>query len=68
MYGQYFGARQSTVEEHFGRSAQDKISGFQWQKGKAGAPILLASLTYFDCEVSHYADAGDMDGSSQLYE
>ena len=53
------GQNQSAIAEHFGRSVQDKMSGFQWQKGKAGAPILLASLAYFDCEVSHYTDAGD---------
>jgi flavin reductase (DIM6/NTAB) family NADH-FMN oxidoreductase RutF len=53
------GQDQSAIAEHFGRSVQDKMSGFQWQKGKAGAPILSASLAYFDCEVSHYTDAGD---------
>jgi flavin reductase (DIM6/NTAB) family NADH-FMN oxidoreductase RutF len=50
---------QYALAEHFGRSAHDKIAGFQWQKDKTGAPILSESLAYFDCQVSHYTDAGD---------
>ena len=53
------GQDQYPVAEHFGRSAKDKMAGFQWQKGKTGAPILSDSLAYFDCQVSHYTDAGD---------
>ena len=46
--------------EHFGRGGlTDKMAGFTWQTDKTGAPILAQSLAYFDCEVSHYADAGD---------
>jgi flavin reductase (DIM6/NTAB) family NADH-FMN oxidoreductase RutF len=47
------------LAEHFGRSAPDKMAGFQWQQAKTGAPVLSESLAYFDCQVSHYADAGD---------
>ena len=47
------------LAEHFGRSAPDKMTGFQWQQAKTGAPVLSASLAYFDCQVSHYTDAGD---------
>ena len=47
------------LAEHFGRSAPDKMAGFQWQQAKTGAPVLSTSLAYFDCQVSHYADAGD---------
>lgn len=51
---------QYALAEHFGRSGLDnKMAGFKWRNGKSGAPILLESLAYFDCEVSHYAEAGD---------
>ncbi|MGJ0489699.1 flavin reductase family protein [Methylobacter sp.] len=51
---------QQSIAEHFGRSGvRDKMAGFQWLTGKTGAPILSESLAYFDCEVSHYTDAGD---------
>ena len=53
------GQDQYAVAEHFGRSAKDKMAGFQWQKDKTGAPILSESLVYFDCRVNHYTDAGD---------
>jgi flavin reductase (DIM6/NTAB) family NADH-FMN oxidoreductase RutF len=53
------GQCQYAVAEHFGRPGKDKMAGFQWQKGKTGAPVLSESLAYFDCQVSHYADAGD---------
>jgi flavin reductase (DIM6/NTAB) family NADH-FMN oxidoreductase RutF len=50
---------QYAIAEHFGCSAKDKMAGFQWQNGETGAPILSESLAYFDCQVSHYSDAGD---------
>lgn len=53
------GQGQYAVAEHFGRPGKDKMAGFQWQKDKTGAPILSESLVYFDCQVSHYTDAGD---------
>jgi flavin reductase (DIM6/NTAB) family NADH-FMN oxidoreductase RutF len=53
------GQDQYAIAEHFGCSAKDKMAGYQWQKGKTGAPILSESLAYFDCQVSHYTDAGD---------
>ncbi len=53
------GRDQFTLAEHFGRSAKDKMAGFQWRQAETGAPILSESLAYFDCRVSHYADAGD---------
>ena len=53
------GSDQNAIAEHFGRSAKDKMAGFQWQKDKTGAPVLSESLAYFDCQVSHYTDAGD---------
>jgi len=53
------GRDQYTIAEHFGRSASDKMKGFEWRIARTGAPVLAESLAYFDCEVSHYADAGD---------
>lgn len=53
------GQDQYAIAEHFGRSAPDKMAGFQWRKSETGAPVLSESLAYFDCQVSHYADAGD---------
>ncbi len=53
------GQDQYALAEHFGRSAPDKMAGFQWQQAETGAPVLSESLAYFDCQVSHYADAGD---------
>jgi flavin reductase (DIM6/NTAB) family NADH-FMN oxidoreductase RutF len=53
------GQDQYALAEHFGRSAKDKMVGFQWQQAKTGAPVLSESLVFFDCQVSHYADAGD---------
>ena len=53
------GQDQFALAEHFGRSAKDKMAGFQWRQAETGAPILSESLAYFDCRVSHYADAGD---------
>ena len=50
---------QYALAEHFGRSAKDKMAGFHWQAGVTGAPVLSESLAYFDCQVSHYSDAGD---------
>jgi len=53
------GRDQYALAEHFGRSAPDKMAGFQWQTAETGAPVLSESLAYFDCRVSHYTDAGD---------
>lgn len=53
------GRDQYAIAEHFGRSSSDKMKGFEWQSARTGAPVLAESLAYFDCEVSHYADAGD---------
>ncbi|MDI1230163.1 MAG: flavin reductase family protein [Methylobacter sp.] len=50
---------QYALAEHFGRSAKDKMAGFQWQTAESGAPVLSESLAFFDCQISHYADAGD---------
>jgi flavin reductase (DIM6/NTAB) family NADH-FMN oxidoreductase RutF len=53
-------SKQIPIAEHFGRSGlQDKMRGYEWQQDKTGAPILVQSLCYFDCEVSHYSAAGD---------
>ncbi|WP_019865527.1 flavin reductase family protein [Methylovulum miyakonense] len=52
--------QQMAIAEHFGRNdLADKMAGFVWQQDRTGAPVLSAGLAYFDCRVSHYADAGD---------
>ncbi len=54
------GRHQLTIAEHFGNAAiKDKMQGFQWHKAVTGAPVLSESLSYFDCRVSHFSDAGD---------
>lgn len=53
------GQDQYALAQHFGRSAPDKMAGFQWRQAETGAPVLSEGLAYFDCRVSHYADAGD---------
>ncbi len=54
------GQHQYAIAEYFGRShVDDKMAGFDWQAGLSTAPILADSLAYFDCQVSHYTDAGD---------
>lgn len=52
--------QQYHLAEHFGRSGlADKMAGFNWQTAKTGAPVLSEGLAYFDCQVSHYTEAGD---------
>ncbi|MBE0437103.1 MAG: flavin reductase family protein, partial [Methylomicrobium sp.] len=53
------GRDQMTIAEHFGRSAPDKMARHVWKQAKTGAPVLSESLAYFDCELSHFTDAGD---------
>jgi len=53
------GQEQYAIAEHFGRSGVDKMAAFQWQKGSTVAPVLSTSLAYFDCRLSHIAEAGD---------
>ncbi len=54
------GKHQFPLAEHFGSPGlKDKMAGYRWQKAVTGAPILSDGMAYFDCKVSHYADAGD---------
>ena len=53
------GREHMALAEHFGQSGKDKLAGFEWREAKTGAPVLAESLAYFDCELSHIADAGD---------
>jgi flavin reductase (DIM6/NTAB) family NADH-FMN oxidoreductase RutF len=53
------GRNQLAIAEHFGCSSPNKMAGFDWQQGLSSAPVLADSLAYFDCQVSHYAEAGD---------
>ena len=50
---------QYKLAEHFGKPGKDKMSVGSWRQAKTGAPVLADGLAYFDCVVSHYADAGD---------
>lgn len=50
---------QYALAEHFGRSSKEKMAGFDWRAAMTGAPVLGSSLAYFDCRVSHFAEAGD---------
>jgi flavin reductase (DIM6/NTAB) family NADH-FMN oxidoreductase RutF len=50
---------QTELAAHFARSDINKMSGYEWQQDKTGAPILTKSSAYFDCKVKHYLDAGD---------
>ncbi len=52
--------QQYAIAEHFGTSGlKDKMAGYQWHRAITGAPVLSESLSYFDCRVSRYAEAGD---------
>lgn len=53
------GQDQFHIAEHFGSPVSDKMAGFDWRAELTGAPILSNALAYFDCRISHYADAGD---------
>ena len=37
----------------------NRISGSEFETGKTGAPLLLATPAYFECEVTNIVDGGD---------
>lgn len=48
------------IAAHFGTSGvREKMAAYRWQKGATVAPVLSDALAYFDCRLSHFADAGD---------
>ncbi len=52
--------QQLSLAKHFGTDGlKDKVACCQWLEAVSGAPVLSEAMAYFDCEVSHYADAGD---------
>ncbi|WP_198244238.1 flavin reductase family protein [methane-oxidizing endosymbiont of Gigantopelta aegis] len=54
------GKQHYPLAEHFGTTGlKNKMAGFSWQKAQTGAPVLSESVSYFDCRVSHFCDAGD---------
>lgn len=54
------GQDQLAVAAHFGMSGvKGKMTAYPWQAGMTAAPILSASLAYFECKLSHFTDAGD---------
>lgn len=47
------------IAAHFGSpGVKEKMTKYRWQAGKTTAPVLSDSLTYFDCKLSHFTDAG----------
>ena len=51
---------QIELARHFGQSAEhDKLEGHRWRPGKFGAPILLDTLAWLDCDFHHQCPAGD---------
>jgi flavin reductase (DIM6/NTAB) family NADH-FMN oxidoreductase RutF len=48
------------IAAHFGSpGVKEKMTTYRWQAGATDAPILSDSLAYFECKLSHFADAGD---------
>lgn len=48
------------IAAHFGHpGVKDKMTAYPWRKGLTDAPVLSSSLAYFDCKLSHFAEAGD---------
>ncbi len=46
--------------KHFGTSGlKDKMAGFDWRQALTGAPVLNDALSYFDCQLQNFHDAGD---------
>ncbi len=51
---------QYLAADHFAQSnIEDKMAGYQWKETDTKALALADSLAYFDCQVEHYAEAGD---------
>ncbi|CAG7857222.1 hypothetical protein MCAMS1_01970 [biofilm metagenome] len=54
------GQDQLAIAAHFGSSGiKEKMTTYTWQAGMTSAPVLSASLAYFECKLSHFTDAGD---------
>jgi len=51
---------QLEIAKHFSRPySKEKMKAYEWEIGKSSAPILVNSIAYFECEVSHYTKGGD---------
>jgi flavin reductase (DIM6/NTAB) family NADH-FMN oxidoreductase RutF len=53
---------QMDLAAHFGTVSgrhADKLAGVRWRPGLGGAPILLDSLAYMECELAKVLPAGD---------
>jgi flavin reductase (DIM6/NTAB) family NADH-FMN oxidoreductase RutF len=54
------GQDQLAIAAHFGSpGVKEKMTAYPWQTGTTAAPVLSASLAYFECKLSHFTDAGD---------
>ncbi len=53
------GQSQSALAAHFGRPADDKFMGLEWEPGLGGAPILAGCVAHFQCRNSQRYYGGD---------
>jgi flavin reductase (DIM6/NTAB) family NADH-FMN oxidoreductase RutF len=48
------------IAAHFGSSGvKEKMTTYRWRESTTTAPVLADCLVYFDCKLSHFAEAGD---------
>ncbi|HZR84794.1 MAG TPA: flavin reductase family protein [Candidatus Binatia bacterium] len=51
--------QQEAISRRFAKSGGDKFTGVGYRLGSNGAPLLVDSLAWLECEVRHAFDAGD---------
>ncbi|NLU64214.1 flavin reductase family protein [Rhodococcus sp. HNM0563] len=50
---------QADVSARFGRPGKDKFEGVRWVQSPGGAPLILGSLAWIDCQLWAEHDGGD---------